>query len=107
MKVENLRGAVFGLQQGQSDVPAGFAAMMCKLRSMAAALTGLQQAAVSTTPVPPVAQNTCKRSPGPLAIQSGLVAPRGSSKRRAEQSPDHRGANFLAQEIEDSEDELI
>ena len=45
----HLRGAVLGLQQGQADVQAALAAMMGELRSMAAAVTGLQQAAVSTT----------------------------------------------------------
>ena len=75
MEVENLRSAVFGLQR-RSDVQAGLAAMMGELRSMAAAVTGLQQAPVSTTPVTPVAQNRCKLSPGPMTIQSGLVAPR-------------------------------
>ena len=107
MEVENLRGAVFGLQQGLSDIQAGLAAMMGELRSMAAAVTGLQQASASTALATPVMQNTCKLSPGPLAIQSGLITPRASSKREAEQSPDHPGAEFLAQEIEDSEDELI
>ena len=90
-------GAVFGLQQGQSDVQAGLAAMMDELRNMTAAVTGLLQAAVSTTPVTPVALNTWKLSPGPLAIQSGLVTPKGSSKRGAEQSPEQPGAKFLAQ----------
>ena len=88
MEVGNLRGAVFGLQQGQSDVQAGLAAMMGKLRSMAAAVTGLQQAAVSATPV---MQSTCEQSPEPLAIQSGLITPRVSSKRVADHSPDHPG----------------
>ena len=58
---------------------------------MAAAVTGLQQAAASATLV---MQSTCKLSPEPLAIQLGLVPPRVSAK-------------FLAQQIEDSEDELI
>ena len=76
-EVENLRGAVFGLWQGQSDVQAGLAAMMGELRSMA-------------------------------GFEAGSwvdVAPRASSKRGADQSPDRPGAKFLAQEIE--EDELI
>ena len=37
----------------------------------------------------------------------GLVTPVVLPNRVAEQSPDHFGAKFLAQQIEDSEDELI
>ena len=59
--------------------------MMGELRSMAAAVTGLQQAAVSTTPV---VQSPCKQSPEPLANQSGLVTPRVSPKRVADRSPE-------------------
>ena len=46
IEVENLRGAVLGLQQGQVDVQAGMAALIGELRGMAAAVAGLQQAAV-------------------------------------------------------------
>ena len=38
MEVENLRGAVLGLQQGQVDVQAGMAALIGELRGMAAAV---------------------------------------------------------------------
>ena len=61
MEVENLRGAVLGLQQGQVDVQAGMAALIGELRGMAAAVAGLQQAAVPATPV---ARRQCKQSPG-------------------------------------------
>ena len=90
MEVENLRGAAPGLQQGQVDVQAGMAALIGELRGMAAADAGLQQAAV---PVTPVVRSQCKQSPGPMSNQLELVTPRGTSKRAAEQSPEHPGAN--------------
>ena len=43
----------------------------------------------------------------PRTAGDSVAAPRASSKIGAAQSPDHPGAKFLAQEIEDSEDELI
>ena len=46
VEVENLRGAVLGLQQGQVDVQAGMAALIGGLRGMAAPVAGLQHAAV-------------------------------------------------------------
>ena len=101
-EVENLRGAVLGLQQGQVDVQAGMAALIGELRGMAGAVAGLQQAAVPATRV---ARSQCKESPGPLSNQLVLVTPRGTSKRAAEQSPEHLVAK--CQQIEDSEDELI
>ena len=101
MEVENLRGAVLGLQ-GQVDVQAGMTALIGKLLGMAAAVAGLQQAAV---PVTPVARNQCKQSPGPMSNQLELVTPRGTSKRAAEQSPEHPVAK--CQQIENSEGELI
>ena len=67
-EVENLRGAVLGLQQGQVDVQAGMAALIGELRGMAAAVAGLQQAAVPATPV---ARSQCKQSPGPKSNQFG------------------------------------
>ena len=102
MEVENLRGAVLGLQQGQVDVQAGMAALIGELRSMAAAVAGLQQAAVPATPL---ARSQCKQSPGRMSNQLELVTPRGTSKRAAEQSPEHSFTK--CQQIEDSEDELI
>ena len=69
---------------------------------MAAAVTGSQQAAVSTTPV---VQSPCKQSPEPLANQSARVTPRVSPKWVADWSPDHPGAK--QQQIEDREDDLI
>ena len=51
MEVENLRGAVLGLQQVQVYVQAGMAALIGELRGMAAAVAGLQQAAVPASPV--------------------------------------------------------
>ena len=86
MEVENLRGAVLGLQQGQVDVQTGVAALIGELRGMAAAVAGLQQAAVPATPV---ARSQRKQSPGPMSNQLELVTPRGTSKRAAEQSPQH------------------
>ena len=100
--MENLRGAVLGLQQEQVDVQAGMAALIGELRGMAAAVAGLQQAAV---PVTPVARGQCKQSPGPMSDELELVTPRGTPKRAAEQSPEHPVAKW--QQIEDSEDELI
>ena len=96
MEVENLRGAVLGLQQGQVDVQAGMAALIGELRGMAAAVAGLQQAAVPATPV---ARSQCKHSPGPMSNQLELVTPRGTSERAAEQSPEHPVAK--CQQIED------
>ena len=84
------------------DVQAGVAALIGELRGMAAAVAGLQQAAVPATPV---ARSQCKQSPGPMSNQLELVTPRGTSKRAAEQSPKHPVAK--CQQIEDSEDELI
>ena len=98
MEVQNLRGAVLGLQQGQ----VGMAALIGELRGMAAAVAGLQQAAVPATPV---ARSQCKQSPGPMSNQLELATPRGTSKRAAKQSPEHPVAK--CQQIEDSEDELI
>ena len=102
MEVENLRGAVLGLQQGQVDVQAGMAALIGELRGMAAAVAGLQQAAVPATPVE---RSQCKQSPGPMSHQLEPVTPRGTSKRAAQRSPEHPFAK--CQQIEDSEDELI
>ena len=84
------RGAVLGLQQGQVDVQAGMAALIGELRGMAAAVAGLQQAAVPATPV---ARSQCKHCPGPVSNQLELVTPRGTSKRAAEQSPEDPVAN--------------
>ena len=80
IEVENLRGAVLGLLQEQVDVQASMAALIGELRGMAAAVVGLQQAAV---PVTPVARNQRKQSPGPMSNQLELVTPRGTSKRTA------------------------
>ena len=102
MEVENLRGAVLGLQQGQVDVQAGMAALIGELRGMAAVVAVLQQAAVQVTPV---ARSQCKQSPGPMTSELEMATPRGPSKRAAEQSPEHPVAK--CQHIEDSEDELI
>ena len=102
MEVENLRGAVLGLQQGQVDVQAGMAALIGELRGMAAAVAGLQQAAVPATPV---ARSQCQQSPEPMSNQLEPVTPRGTSKMAAEQSPEHPIAK--CQQIEDSKDELI
>ena len=102
MEVENLRCAVLGLQQGQVDVQPGMLALIGELRGMAAAVAGLQQVAVPATPV---ARSQCKHSPGPMSNQLEPVTPRGTSKRAAEQSPEHPIAK--CQQIEDSEDELI
>ena len=102
MEVENLRGAVLGLQLGQVDVQAGMAALNGELRGLTAAVAGLQQAAVPATPV---ARSQCKQSPGPMSNQLEPVTPRETSKRAAEQSLEHPVAK--CQQIEDSEDELI
>ena len=101
MEVENRKSAVLGLQQVQVDVQAGMVALIGELRGMAAAVERLQQAAV---PVTPVARSQCKQSPGPMSKQLKMVTPRGTSKRAAEQSPEHPVAK--CQQIEDSEDEL-
>ena len=99
MEVENLRGAVLGSQQEQVDVQAGMAALIGELRGMAAAVAGLQQAAVPATLV---ARSNASRV---LSNQLEPVTPRETSKWAAEQSPEHPISK--CQQIEDSEDELI
>ena len=56
------------------------------------------------------ASDACGEKPvqaesGPISNQLELVTPQGTSKRTAEQSPEHPVAK--CQQIEDSEDELI
>ena len=51
--------------------------MIGELRGMAAAVAGLQQAAVPATPL---ARTQCKQSPGPMSNQLEPVTPRGTSK---------------------------
>ena len=75
MEVENLRGAVLGLQKGQVDVQANMVALIGELRGMAATVAGLQQTA---EPATPVARSQCKQSPGPMSNQLELVTPRGT-----------------------------
>ena len=79
IEVENLRGAVLRLQQGQVDVQAGNGGFDWRaLRHGWRRLRVLQQAAV---PVTPVARGQCKQSPGPMSNQLKLVTPRGTPSK--------------------------